>query len=380
VSALGVGDAISGVAGGLLLGVAGTFAPGRSLGIVHGRFGPAAPVGGPVLDATGWWVTPGFVDAHSHLSWSDYDAADRSPADEERAAATAANQLATLRTGVTAVRDAGGYDPALRRRIAGRPGPRVWLSVDILGPADALGERHLRNRVAALADAGASWIKVAATSGVGAGDRQLEPVFTPGEFAAIVAAATAAGLPVMAHAWGGPAVDRAIDLGVASIEHGVFLTAAQAVRAAAAGVVVVPTVWIYTEVLRLASTGVLPASLVPAARRAVAAHPSAVRCCLDAGVTLAMGTDAGLASQHGRNLHEVAAMIDVGVPAAVALAAATSGGVRLLQGVADPLAPGQPADLVCFDRDPGDPATLRSSDAVVAVVQAGRLAWLHRPS
>jgi imidazolonepropionase-like amidohydrolase len=93
-----------------------------------------------------------------------------------------------------------------------------------------------------------------------------------------------------------------------------------------------------------------------------------------------MGTDAGLPSQHGRNLHEVAAMIDAGVPSAMALAAATAGGMQLLEGVADPLAPGRPADLVFFDRDPGDPATLRSSDAVVGVLQAGRFVWVRRPS
>lgn len=379
MSAPGLGDRVDGVSGGLVLGVDGRFRP-QVLGIADGRFTPEAPSGGQVMDAAGWWVTPGFVDAHSHLAWSDFDAADRSTDEAVRATGAATNQLATLRAGVTAVRDAGGYDPVLRDRLADRPGPRVWLSVDILGPADALGARHLRDRVAALADAGAGWIKVAATGGVGAGERQLEPVFTRDELAAIVGAAGAAGLPVMAHAWGGPAVDQAIDLGVASIEHGVFLTAAQAVRAASAGVFVVPTLWIYTEVLRLAVGGVLPGGLVPAARRAVAAHPTAVRHCLDAGVTLAMGTDAGLPSQHGRNLHEVAAMIDAGVPSAMALAAATAGGTQLLEGVADPLAPGRPADLVFFDRDPGDPATLRSSDAVVGVLQAGRFVWVRRPS
>lgn len=379
MSAPGLGDTVAGVGGGLLLGVDGEFRPLPFLGITDGLFTAEAPAGGQLVDARGWWVTPGFVDAHSHLAWSDFDPADRSADEEVRVAGTAANQFATLRAGVTAARDAGGYDPALRRRLAGQPGPRTWLSVDILGPADALGERHLRDRVAALADAGAAWIKIAATGGVGAGD-QLEPVFARDEFAAIVSAAGAARLPVMVHAWGGPAVDQAIDLGVASIEHGVLLTATQAVRAASAGVTVVPTVWIYTEVLRLATAGGLPDGLAPAARRAVATHPVALRHCLDAGVALAMGTDAGLPAQHGRNLHEVAAMIDAGVPSAVALAAATAGGVRLLEGVADPLTPGRPADLVFFDRDPGDPATLRSSDAVAAVLQAGRFVWVRGPS
>ncbi len=353
------GATIAAVTGGFRLGPDGVFrpsAPSRA---------PNAP--GSVLDATGCWVTPGFVDAHSHLAWSDFDAADRPVDEARRATQAAANQLATLRAGVTLVRDAGGYDAVLARRLAGRPGPRVSPSVDIVGEADARGERHLRNRVAALAGAGAAWIKVAATGGVGAGTRQLEPVFSPGELTALMEAAGAAGLPVMVHAWGGPAVDQAVDLGAASIEHAVFLTAAQARRIAAAGAFVVPTVWIYTEVLRFAETGVLPRTLAPAARRAVAAHPGALRHCLQSGVRLAVGPDAGLTSQHGRNLHEVAAMIDVGVPADTALAAATTGGRALLGETASR------GDLVVFSGDPGRPDVLRDPASVLAVVQDGRV-------
>jgi imidazolonepropionase-like amidohydrolase len=359
-----MGAAAGAVRGGLLLGTDGAFHP-NGLREIPDR----ARDDDDMLDATGLWITPGFVDAHSHLSWSDFDAADR-PSDEgERAAGTARNQLATLRAGVTTVRDAGGYDPALHGRLTGAPGPALSLSIDIIGPADARGERHLRDRVAALADEGADWIKVATTGGVGAGTRQQEPVFTRGELTALLDAATRAGLPVMAHAWGGPAIDQALDLGVRSIEHAVFLTAAQAQRAAASRVFVVPTVWIYRDVLELAQSGRLPSSLAAAARRAVEAHPAAIQHCLASGVPLAMGTDAGLASQHGWNLHEVAAMIEAGVPASTALVAATTGGRQLLgEDVA-----GRSSDLVFFRRDPSEPETLRDPTSVVAVVQAGRV-------
>lgn len=361
----GVGDLVGAVDGGLVLGTDGGFHP-------QGRLVVAGEPDG-VLDASGLWVTPGFVDVHTHLSWTDFDAADRPACEPGRIAATARNQRATLRAGVTTARDAGGYDGGLRQRLADTPGPRLRLSIDIIGPADARGARHLRGRVSRLADAGADWIKVAATGGVG-GDRQLDPVFTPAEFAAVAAAAGQAGLPLMVHAWGGTAVDQAIDLGVRSIEHAVFLTRPQARRAAAAGTIVVPTVWIYAEVLRLAEAGTLPAGLAAGARRAVDAHPAAVRHCLEEGVTIAMGTDAGLPSQHGRNLHEVAALIDVGVPPGKALLAATVTGARLLgEPAGTPFASGPRADLVLWDRDPRDPAVLRDPSAVVAVVQSGRL-------
>ena len=353
-----IGTVIGAVTGGLRLDRDGSFRPNHRWEL-SGR--------GVVLDATGCWITPGFVDAHSHLAWSDFDAADRPTGSAERAAGAAANQLATLRAGVTVVRDAGGYDPALARRLAGRAGPRVSLSVDIIGAADARGQRYLRDRVAELADAGAAWIKLAATGGVGAGTRQLEPSFSRGELTAVMGAAATAGLPVMVHAWGGLALDQVVDLGAASIEHAVFLTAAQAARVAASGAFVVPTVWIYSDVLRLAEAGILPRTLAPAARRAVAAHPRALRHCLDAGVRLAAGTDAGLASQHGRNLHEVAAMIEAGVPAPVALTAATTAGLALLGEVASR------GDLVVFSGDPARPDVLRDRAAVRAVVQGGRV-------
>jgi len=183
----------------------------------------------------------------------------------------------------------------------------------------------------------------------------------------------------MVHAWGGPAIDWAVEDGVRSIEHAVHLTEAQARRIAAAGVFVVPTVWIYADVLRLALAGELPASLVPAARSAVAAHPVALRHCLEAGVPLAMGTDAGLPGQHGHNLNEVAALVGAGVPVDVALCAATYGGAHLVDpGAAVPLAPGAPADVVIFDRDPTDVATLRDPAAVRAVILGGRIVHKRR--
>ena len=368
----GVGEAVSGVSGAFVLGPDGQFAA-RDLVVDAGLLAaPGTAPGDNGVDGTGFWVTPGFVDVHTHLAWSDFD--DHAP----DPAGTARNRRATLAAGVTAVRDAGGYDPRVHREGSDEPGPRVRCSIDILGAADAAaGEWHLRQRVVQLAEAGADWIKVAGTGGVGAGSGQVEPTFGLPAFAAVLDEARRAGLPVMVHAWGGPALDWAIDLGARSIEHAVHLTAEQASRAAQAGVVVVPTVWIYTDVLRLATEGALHPSLADAASRAVEAHPEAVRHCLEAGVALATGTDAGLPGQHGHNLCEVAAMIEVGVPVDVALAAATTGGLRLLEPGADPpLSPGSAADLVLFDRNPATVEALRDPSAVVAVVQGGRV--VHR--
>lgn len=323
-------------------------------------------------DAAGLWLTPGFVDVHTHLAWRAFGAADRerlSP--EAKARDVRLNVGRTLAAGVTSIRDAGGLTAPLAQEVGGL---RAALSVQMLGADDARGPAHLRGRVQQLADAGASWIKVLATGGVGAGDAVLVPVFDELELKAIHVAAARLNLPVMVHAWGGPALTHALEFGAASIEHAVLITEEQCRLAADRGAFVVPTLWIYADVLAMAEAGTLPSALAPAARRAVEAHPLAVRRCLEAGVRLAMGTDAGLDTQHGRNLHELAALIEAGVPADTALLAGTAGGARLL-GRRDLglIRPGAPADLVCFNADPRRPEVLRDPSHVVAVYVRGQL-------
>ncbi|MGV8907434.1 MAG: amidohydrolase family protein [Propionicimonas sp.] len=343
-----------------------------SVTISDGVFSEEEQSGAEQVDASGLWLTPGFVDAHTHLAWRAFDAADReglSEAEQRRDAGQ--NARRTLAAGVTSVRDAGGLSAVQAGDLAGL---RAAFSVQLLGAGDARGPAHLRGRVQQLADAGASWIKVLATGGVGSGAHVLDPVFDEGELKAIHAAAVHVRLPVMVHAWGGEALTQALDFGAASIEHAVLISEEQCRIAAAQGAFVVPTVWIYRDVLAMIQTGLLPDALAPAAKRAVEAHPAGVRRCLDAGVQLAMGTDAGLDSQHGRNLAELAALIEAGVPTETALLAGTAGGARLL-GRPDlgTLRPGSPADLACFQSDPRRLDVLRDPSQVVAVFVRGEL-------
>jgi imidazolonepropionase-like amidohydrolase len=357
-----------------VLGIDGVFRPG-SVAIRDGIFVDPAheeDLGVVSVDASRFWLTPGFVDAHTHLAWRTFDAADHEvrPVEERRSDA-ALNTGRTLRAGVTSIRDAGGLSAA---DLEPTTELRAALSLRPLGVEDARGPAHLRAEVSRLADAGATWIKVLATGGVGSGERVLEPIFDAEELHAIHAAADQAGLPVMVHAWGGDGLTWALDFGAASIEHAVLISEEQCRRAATQATVVVPTVWIYQDVANMIDTGLLPPVLAPATHRAVGEHPAAVRRCLEAGVELAMGTDAGLDSQHGRNLHELAALIEAGASVEAALLAGTAVGARLIGrpdlGV---IKPGSPADLVCFSADPSTPATLRDPRTVSAVIADGRV-------
>ncbi len=314
------------------------------------------------FEASGLWMLRGVVDCHTHLGWNAFDEADR---DDTPAAAAL---TATLRAGVTSARDAGGLR-AEDLRTATAPIPRVQLSTLMLGPEHAgRGVGYLTGLVDRIADSGADWVKVLATGGLSAPDESvLDPVFTHAELVEIGEAARNRGVRVLAHAWGGPALAWLIAVGVASIEHGIHLTRADADAAAAAGIVFVPTLAVYRETADAARDGEIPAVIGERAARAADRHLEAVAFAREAGLAIAVGTDAGTPRQHGANLGEVAALLDAGLAAEEAVDAATVVGAQLLWGDRGT----RLGDAILLDKDPRTPAAYR--DAVVAVFQGGGL-------
>jgi imidazolonepropionase-like amidohydrolase len=88
------------------------------------------------------------------------------------------------------------------------------------------------------------------------------------------------------------------------------------------------------------------------AREVVEIHADSVRRAVEAGVTVAMGTDAGV-GPHGDNLRELSLMRGVGMSAEAVLRSATLDAARLL-GVDDRLGTlevGKVADLVLVEGD-----------------------------
>ena len=94
-----------------------------------------------------------------------------------------------------------------------------------------------------------------------------------------------------------------------------------------------------------------------------------------AGVTIAAGTDAGnIGTLHGPSIfRELRLMADAGLTPAAVLAAATSGGARVMGREKDlgALAPGRLADLLILDRDPL--ADVGNLEAIHRVVKGGRV-------
>ncbi|AIQ21407.1 MULTISPECIES: amidohydrolase family protein [unclassified Paenibacillus] len=310
------------------------------------------------LTGTDLWISPGIIDLHTHMAWTDFDHADQLKRDSQQIEAMQAQAFeATLRTGVTTVRDAGGILPSTVQHLVQQYQQplRVHTSSDMLGAADARGLKHLEQRMAEIFATGAGWIKIMATGGLGAPtEKVVDPIFSEEEFAFIVRNAHAHDKKVLVHTWGGVTIDWSIQAGVESIEHGMFLTEDQAGRLANSGVAFVPT----TSIYRIAADpkGVLALNpiICERAARAAESHSKAINYAKREGVRIGFGTDYATPSLHGYNLQELDTLIDYGLTRREAWQSATKSAADILGSGNElgQIAEGFIADAVVFNVDP----------------------------
>jgi imidazolonepropionase-like amidohydrolase len=360
----------------------------------------------PSHDFSGLWLLPGIFDCHDHVSSSTVDIAELLGMPVTAwALETARNLRVTLESGVTFVRDLAGADRGMREAVdrGHVPGPKLQVSVvlvcqtgghgDAYLPGAALeremtpeypgrppfrvdGPESMRHAVRAILRAGADWIKLATTGGlVSEHDQPLVPELSPGEISVAVFEAERKGKHVAAHAYGGEGLTNAILGGVRSIEHGGFLTEAQAALMAERGCFLVPTLSAMRDCLRWANEGALTPTQCRKILELGLDLGACVRVAKEYGVPLASGTDYISRTQHGGNLEELELMRAAGLTPEETLLVATVGGAELC-GVADEygrIEPGYVFDAVVLDEDPGDLSHL----SVGGVFQAGRAVVPH---
>lgn len=342
--------------------------PGESAGqagysgelLLEGESGQPEPVqpAGAAIPQADLWISPGIIDLHTHLAWTDFDHADqlkRSSGEVEAMQGAAFG--ATLLTGVTTARDAGGITPQTIRHLVRSYGHplRVETSSEMLGSADALGTKFLEGRLAEIYATGAGWVKIMATGGLGApAEKVLDPVFSEEEFNFIVRHAHAHQIKVLVHTWGGVTIDWSIRAGVESIEHGMFLTPDQAGRLAESHTAYVSTASIYRIAADPSGVLALPQVICDRAARAAEAHSRAIGYARSAGVRFGFGTDYATPALHGYNLQELDTLLDYGLTRAEAWHSATSGAAEILGRGHDlgRIAEGYLADAVIWNADP----------------------------
>jgi imidazolonepropionase-like amidohydrolase len=345
---------------------------------------PGTGDGDVVVDATGMTVLPGLFDCHVHLATSGVDIVrDLQTPFSYRFFLAAENLRRTIAVGITTVRDAGGSDAGIRLAVENGlvDGPRVQISIDMISQTGGHGDEYfpcghviplfspeypgkpacivdgpdeMRKKVRELIRAGADVLKVATSGGVlSVGSDPRRAHFRPAELDVLVEEATAAGRFVMAHAQATEGIKNAVRAGIRSIEHGIYLDDEAIEMMLANGTYLVPTLIAPIWVLESVDAGAqLSDASVRKAREVVEIHADSVRRAVEAGVTVAMGTDAGV-GPHGDNLRELSLMRGVGMSAEAVLRSATLDAARLL-GVDDRLGTldvGKVADLVLVEGD-----------------------------
>jgi len=184
------------------------------------------------------------------------------------------------------------------------------------------------------------------------------PELTERELEAVVDAAAATNTPTAAHAHGEVGIKNATRAGITSIEHGTFMDAEAAELMAEKGTYWVPTASALAGIVDNGVEAGIPESAVAKAEDAADRFVEAWEHALDAGVAIAMGTDAGTPFNFFGDIpEEMERMVEYGLTPAEALEAATVNGAALL-GLDDVgrVAAGYAADLVVLDTDPNEDA------------------------
>ena len=362
------------------------------LAIQDGRIVDIGPGldGGERTDVSGLTLLPGLFDCHTHLMASHIDMwrTLQTPF-SYRFYQAARNAEATLRAGITSVRDAGGADLGFKQAVADGlvNGPRVQISLAMISQTGGHGDpwmasgsrvplfqRHpgvpetivdgpdeMRRTVRELVRQGADVIKVATSGGVlSPRDKPTHGHFRDDELDVLLAEAAAAGIWVMAHAQATVGIKAAIRAGIRSIEHGIYLDDEAIQMMLDRGTYLVPTLVAPQGVLDAAARGEqIPEASVTKAREVVQVHRDSFRSAVAAGVKVAMGTDSGV-TPHGENLRELPLMAEGGMTPSDVLRSTTAVAAELM-GVDEELGTlerGKRADVVLVEGDPLDGATL----------------------
>ncbi|GAA5156075.1 amidohydrolase family protein [Amycolatopsis dongchuanensis] len=352
-------------------------------------------------DLRGAVVLPGLIDAHVHVTASTADLGSLpSTAPSYVALQSARTMGAMLSRGFTTVRDASGADYGLADAQAEGlfRGPRLLFCGRALSQTGGHGDSRSRgthrhddhpccaglSRIADGVDAvraaardelrkGAHHIKIMASGGVASPTDRIDSTqYSAEEMRAVVEEAEAANRYVAAHAYTARAVNRALELGVRSIEHGNLLDDRSVELFREHDAFLVPTLVTYWALKEEGREFGLPEASWRKVDDVLGAGLAALERAARGGVKLVYGTDL-LGGMHRHQNTEFRLRAEVQTPLEV-LRSATTVAAELVNmaGEIGTLRPGAHADLVVVEGDPlADAGVLADPKHIRHVVQGG---------
>jgi len=316
-----------------------------------------------IIDFQDLTVMPGLIDCHDHLG---LDVGDEKAQCSEQSDYIAikgvrvAKQL--INAGITTLRDVGEKDfidvswrraiqegviDGPRMLISGQPivrtGGHGWfLGIEIDGVSEAL--KAVRRQL----KSGVDLVKIMIGGGMTTENSSpLNPELTREEVNAVVNEAHRAGKKVAAHVHGGDGADLAIEAGVDSIEHGVYLTREQLRRMAEKNIFLVVTYGVLNAIIMEERA---PQFAKDKILKVKDNYNTVIEQAKKEGVNIAVGGD----TYHAKTFEELKALVESGISPMHAIRCATINGARLcgIDSVTGTIEVGKDADIIAVQGNP----------------------------
>jgi len=370
---------------------------------------PGTPVASNEIDGRDWFAVPGLIDGHVHVNAISADLGGVANLPPSYVAVHAINIMqGMLARGFTTVRDVGGADHGLSNVVDEGlfPTPRLVYGGKALSATGGHGDlrpphievqddHYFRPGLSRICDGitaarhavrdeirrGASHIKIMLSGGCASPTDRIDSLqFSDDEVRAIVSEAASAHVYCAGHTYTAEAVNRALRLGVRSIEHGNMIDDESVALLREHEAFLVPTLITNVALAEQGTADGLPEDNL---RKVVRVRDEGLRALERAdqgGVSIVFGSDL-LGRMHHRQSEEFLLRSEVQSPAAV-LRSATTIAARLLRmdGQIGVLAPSARADVILTTENPLEKlsALAEPSIGIPVVIRNGQIVKDYR--